>query len=400
MCLLRNASKHGDDMTQRLSKRVVDATQSGTKDVFVWDDALKGFGLKVTPKGRKVYLLQYRMGGRKGRTRRFTLGTHGTLTAEQARALAKTALGQVSSGLDPSAEKDKVRGGYTMDFMLDKFDAEHIAIKLKPKSQEEYRRNIKVHIKPKIGHMLVHQVTRQDIMRLHHAMRERPYCANRTVATLSKFFNWCEKFGHREEGKNPCRFVDKYKEKKRQRFLSAEEQERLSDTLDRAMREQIVSDYAIYAIRLLSLTGARLGEILNLKWEYINWEKGTLDLPDSKTGEKSIYLNAPAKDILSQVIRQTDNPYVCCGTVAGKPIVNIQKSWRRIRAMAGLEDVRLHDLRHTFASVAVSSGMSLPMIGALLGHSQPRTTARYAHLAADPLREAAELIGQKISPSE
>lgn len=217
------------------------------------------------------------------------------------------------------------------------------------------------------------------------------------MATLSKFFNWCEKFGHREEGKNPCRLVDKYKEKKRQRFLSAEEQERLSDTLDQVMRERIVSDYAIYAIRLLSLTGARLGEILNLKWEYINWERGTLDLPDSKTGAKTIYLNSPAKDILPQVMRQTDNPYVCCGTVEDKPIVNIQKSWRRIRGMADLDDVRLHDLRHTFASVAVSNGMSLPMIGALLGHSQPRTTARYAHLASDPLKEAAELIGQKIT---
>ena len=384
-------------MSQRLSKRVVDATEAGPKDIYVWDSVLKGFGLKVMPSGRKTYLVQYRLGGRKGRTRRVTLGVHGSLTAEEARVLAKTALGQVSSGLDPNAEKDKVRGGYTMEFMLDKFDAAHIAIKLKPKSQEDYRRNIKVHIKPKIGHMLVHQVTRQDIMRLHHAMRERPYCANRTVATLSKFFNWCEKFGYREEGKNPCRFVDKYKEKKRQRFLTTHEQTRLSQALDKAMEDQIVSDYAIYAIRLLSLTGARLGEIINLKWEYINWEKGTLELPDSKTGAKTIYLNAPAKDILSRIVRQIKTPYVCCGSVEGRPIVNIQKSWRRIRAMANLEDVRMHDLRHTFASVAVSSGMSLPMIGALLGHSEPRTTARYAHLASDPLIEAAELIGHKIA---
>ena len=384
-------------MSQRLSKRVVDATEAGSKDIYVWDSVLKGFGLKVMPSGRKTYLVQYRLGGRKGRTRRVTLGVHGSLTAEEARVLAKTALGQVSSGLDPNAEKDKVRGGYTMEFMLDKFDAAHIAIKLKPKSQEDYRRNIKVHIKPKIGHMLVHQVTRQDIMRLHHAMRERPYCANRTVATLSKFFNWCEKFGYREEGKNPCRFVDKYKEKKRQRFLTTQEQTRLSQALDKAMEDKIVSDYAIYAIRLLSLTGARLGEIINLKWEYINWEKGTLELPDSKTGAKTIYLNAPAKDILSRIVRQINNPYVCCGSVEGRPIVNIQKSWRRIRAMANLEDVRMHDLRHTFASVAVSSGMSLPMIGALLGHSEPRTTARYAHLASDPLIEAAELIGHKIA---
>jgi len=396
MCLLREASKHGDHMTQRLSKRIVDATVAAPKDIYIWDNALKGFGLKVTPKGRKVYLVQYRLDGRKGRTRRLTLGTHGKLTAEEARGLAKVALGQVASGLDPSAEKDKVRGGYTMDMMLDKFDAGHIEVKLKPKTQRGYRRNIRLHIRPRLGHMLVHQVTRQDIMRLHYAMRDKPYGANRVLAVLSKFFNWCEKFGYREEGKNPVRFVDKYKEEKRQRFLSSEEQERLSATLEKAMREKVVSDYAIYAIRLLRLTGARLGEILNLQWDHINWERGTLDLPDSKTGRKTIYLNEPAKEILSLIVRQPDNPFVCCGAVESERIVNIQKSWRRIRAMAGLEDVRLHDLRHTFASVAVSNGMSLPLIGALLGHSQPSTTARYAHLAADPLIEAAEFIGQRI----
>lgn len=383
-------------MAQRLSKRVVDATNPDEKDVYVWDSSLKGFGLKVTPKGRKTYLIQYRIGGRKGRTRRFTIGVHGTLTAEQAREKAKKALGQVSSGIDPAIEKDKVRSGYTISDMLDKFDAEHIEVKLKPRTKEDYRRNIKTHIKPRIGHMLVHQVTRQDMMRLHHAMRDKKYAANRTIAVLSKFFNWCEKYGYREEGKNPCRFVDKYKEKQRQRFLSTEEQERLSETLDRAIKEKVVSDYAIYAVKLLSLTGARLGEVINLKWDYVNWERGTLELPDSKTGAKSIYLNGPAKDILSQIVRQADNPYVCCGVVPGKPIVNIQKSWRRLRAMAGLEDVRLHDLRHTFASVAVSNGVSLHIVGALLGHTQPRTTHRYAHLAANPLIEAADLVGEKM----
>lgn len=381
----------------RLSKRVVDATDPGQKDVYVWDSALKGFGLKVTPAGRKVYIVQYRLGGRNGRTRRVTMGVHGALTTEEARMLAKKTLGQVSSGTDPAAEKDKVRGGRTMNMLMDKFNDEHVKIKLKPKSQEDYQRNIRVYIKPKLGHMLVHQVARQDIARLHHSLRETPYVANRTVSVLSKFFNWCEKFGYREDGKNPCRHVDKFKEKKRQRFLSSEEQERLSNTLDLAMREKLVSDYAIYAIHLLSLTGARLGEILSLKWDYINWERSTFELPDSKTGAKTIYLNKPAKNILSKIVRQADNPYVICGSKEGGHIVNLQKSWRRVRANADLEDVRLHDLRHTFASVAVSSGMSLPMIGALLGHSQPRTTARYAHLAADPLREAAEHIGNLIN---
>lgn len=396
MCLLGEVSKHGDSMAQRISKRVVDATDPGSKDIYVWDSELKGFGLKVMPSGRKTYLVQYRVGGRKGRTRRFTIGKHGNLTAEQARKAAKDALGQVSIGQDPALEKDKVRGGYLTSVLLDRFDAEHIEVKLKPKTQEDYRRNIRIHIKPRVGHMLVHQVERQDMMKLHHAMRETPFAANRNISVLSKFFNWCEKYGFREEGKNPCRFVDKYKEKKRERFLSSLEQERFFATLDKVIKEKIVSCYAVHAIKLLILTGARLSEIMTLKWDYVNWERGTFDLPDSKTGLRPIYLNDAAKDVLSSIVRKTDNPYVCCGAVPGQPIVNIQKSWRRIRSMANLDDVRLNDLRHTFASVAVSNGVSLHIVGGLLGHTQPRTTARYAHLAADPLIEAAELVGGKL----
>lgn len=383
-------------MAQRLTKRVVDAAEVGTKDQYIWDSSLKGFGLKVTPSGRKVYIVQYRLGGRKGRTRRVTLGQHGPLTTEEARGLAKKSLGQVSAGTDPAAELDKTRAGSLMTSLLDKFDEQHIEVKLKPKSQEDYRRNIRLYIKPALGHMLVHQVTRQDVARLHHSLREKPYVGNRVISVLSKFFNWCEKFGYREEGKNPSRYIDKYKEKKRQRFLSKIEQERLNLALEQARSEGVISEYAIYAIQLLCLTGARLGEILKLKWEYVNWEKGTLDLPDSKTGEKSIYLNEAAKDTLAKIMRQVDNPYVICGAKSGEHIVNLQKSWRRIRSTANLDDVRLHDLRHTFASIAVSSGMSLPLIGALLGHSQPRTTARYAHLASGPLRDAVEKIGLEI----
>lgn len=383
-------------MAERLTKRIVDAATAETKDTYLWDISLKGFGLKVTPSGRKVYIVQYRIGGRRGRTRRVTLGVHGPLTTEEARGLAKNALGQVSIGTDPAAENDKTRADSSMMVLLEKFDEQHIEVKLKPKSQEDYRRNIKLYIKPKLGHILANEVTRQDVARLHHSLREKPYVANRVLSVLSKFFNWCEKFGYREEGKNPCRFVDKNKEKRRQRFLSSEEQDRLNIALDNAHANGLISEYAIYAIRLLSLTGARLSEILKLKWQYVNWERGTLDLPDSKTGEKSIYLNEPAKDILAKIVRQAENPYVICGSKPGSHIVNLQKSWRRIRSTADLEDVRLHDLRHTFASVAVSSGMSLPLIGALLGHSQPRTTARYAHLAAGPLRDAAEKIGLEI----
>jgi len=399
MCLLEPFLKnHGGNVSKKLTKRIVDSTGPSEKDVYVWDSDIKGFGLKVTPSGRKVYIYQYRIGGKRGRTRRMTLGVHGgAFTPVQARQAATVVHGQVMSGIDPAAERDKAKDGKTMAELLAKFDRDHIAVNLKSKTASDYRSTIRLHILPKLQHMLVQQVSRQDIARLHHSMRDTPYMANRVVATLSKFFNWCEKFGYRAEYSNPCRHVDKFKEKRRHRYLTTEEQVRLGETLTQIEKERLISLYAVAAIRLLNLTGARLSEILTLKWEYVNWENGTLDLPDSKTGAKTIYLNDSAKDILSNIARQVDNPYVICGAVPGERIVNLQKSWRLVRARAGLDDVRLHDLRHTFASIAVSGGMSLPMIGALLGHSQPRTTARYAHLAANPLKEAVQRIGQHFN---
>ena len=380
----------------RISKRVVDTAQVTNKDNYIWDSDLKGFGLKVTPAGRKVYIVQYRIGGRNGRTRRLTLGKHGTLTAEEARQKAKLALGQVSSGVDPAAERDKQKQDVTLEALYKKFDETHISVHLKPNTAEDYRRVFRLNALPRFRHTTINNITKLDMLRLHHDMRDRPYRANSVIAVLSKFFNWCEQHGYRTEHSNPTRYVKKYKEHSRQRFLSNEEQQRLTDLLNRAEAEGLATHHAVNAIRLLRLTGARLSEILTLKWDYVNWERRTLDLPDSKTGKKTIYLNEGAIEVLTTIIKEDNNPYVICGAKEGSRLINLQKPWRRIRKAANLNDVRIHDLRHTFASVAAMGGMSLPMIGALLGHTQPRTTARYAHLAGNPLREAAEKVGKDI----
>jgi len=380
----------------KLTKRIVDIQKPKDKTYFLWDADLAGFGVKILPSGKKTYLIQYRMGGRSQRTRRMTIGAHGILTTEQARGQAKVLLGQVAIGTDPATEKDEEKSAITVERLLEQFFVEHVQLKLKKLTQENYEAVIRLNIPKSFKRMAIQKVARQDVAKLHFDLRDRPSAANKTLAVLSKFFNWCEKYGHRSDHTNPCRHVEKYRVVARQRFLSSEEQAKLGEVLIRAEVESLASPYAIRALKLLSLTGARLREILDLKWEYVDFERGVIELPTSKTGAKTIYLNTLAVRLIQESPKQKGNPYVLCGLKPGKPINNLQKPWRRIRKLADLEDVRIHDLRHTFASVAVNGGMSLPMIGALLGHTQPATTARYAHLAIDPLKRASELVSEQI----
>ena len=380
----------------RISKRTVDAAKPAAIDTYVWDDELSGFGLKVTPAGRKVYLIQYRLGGRKGRTRRVTIGHSGPVTPDQARVEAKRLLGQVAAGQDPAATRQEGKDRPLLGALLDQFLADHADAKLKKSTAGEYRRLARLYVSPGLRRKFVADVTRADIARLHLAMKDKPYQGNRTLALLSKFFNWAEQYGYRADGSNPCRHIGKYREQRHERFLSSQELARLGEALAAAERLGKTSPFVIGAIRLLALTGARLSEILTLRWQDVDFDGASLRLPNSKTGKKSIYLNPPALQVLSSLQRGADNPYVIQGERAGAHLVNLQKPWRRIRKAAGLDDVRIHDLRHSFASVAAASGQSLYIIGSLLGHSQPQTTSRYAHLSADPLRAANDAVGERI----
>ena len=179
--------------------------------------------------------------------------------------------------------------------------------------------------------------------------------------------------------------------------MSNDELAHLGEVLTEAEHTGTELPSAIAAIRLLLFSGCRRSEILTLQWEHVDFERQCLRLQESKTGAKTVYLSPPALEVLTGTERQEGNPYVIRGAKPGAHLVNLTKPWMRIRARAGLDDVRLHDLRHSFASVAVAGGLSLPLIGALLGHTQPQTTARYAHLAADPLRQATDLVGRRIA---
>ena len=381
--------------TIKINKLTVDAIQAGVRDVISWDAELGGFGVRCRVSGTKAYVLKYR---HLGRQRWFTIGQHGApWTPELARREAKRLLGEVAAGRDPAQARDTGKAAPTVNRLIDQFLDEHVESKQKSRTAKEYRRLFDKLIRPSIGQLQVEAVTRSEIAWLHHDLRATPYQANRVLAVLSKLFNWAERHGHRPDGSNPCRHVEKFKEVKRERFLSRSEMSRLGAVLIKAEQDGSEMPSVVHAIRLLIFSGARLNEILTLKWSEVDFERNCLRLSDSKTGAKVIHLNAPALELLTSIQHVDGHPYVVVGRKIGAHLINLEKPWRRIRSAAGLEDVRLHDLRHSFAGVGAASGYGLPVIGALLGHSQAATTHRYAHLAADPLRQANDAIGRRIA---
>lgn len=381
-------------MEHKITKRVVDGLKPEVVDVFIWDQEVSGFGLRVKPSGVKSYLLRYRKDGRRYQV---TIGQHGSpWNPETARRQAQLLLAQVIEGRNPAMERGDARIAPTIEKLAERYLTEHSAVKNKKRSHESNQRILKSFVLPELGHFKVAAVSREDIARIHHELRKTPTQANRVLALLSKLFNLAERWSMRPDGSNPCRHVERFKENKRNRFLTPEEFGRFDAALTRAEDEKRHSPAVVGAIRLLALTGARLNEILCLRWSHVDFTHRVLRLEDSKTGPKVIPLNAQALAILNALNGRL-SPWVIPGQRRGKHLINLEKPWRAIRKDAGLDDLRLHDLRHSFASMAAAEGMSLPKIGALLGHSQPSTTQRYAHLGAHPLQEASDLIGTRIT---
>ena len=377
----------------KLTKRTIDATEPQVTEFFLWDENIPGFGLRVMPSGRKSFVVQYRAGRR---PRRMSLGPSTVLTCDQARTRAITIIAAVKNGEDPAAVRAANRNAATVSDLAERFDKEHIAVRLKASTAKEYRGNLRRFILPALGRLAVPEITRADVAKFHHDLRHIPYQANRCLEVVSKMFVLAEMWGLRPDGSNPRKHIRKYPEEKRERFLSAAELRRIGDVLREMEIEGIELPSAILAARLLILTGCRLGEIMTLKWEYVDFDEHALRLPDSKSGKKTVHLGTPAVECLQTAQRIHGNPWVITGTLPGKSLSDMQPFWQRTRARAGLKDVRIHDLRHTFASTAVASGQGLPMIGKLLGHTQVQTTARYAHLAADPVRSAADSVATSL----
>jgi integrase len=377
----------------KLTKRTIDATEPRATEFFLWDENIPGFGLRVMPSGRKSFVVQYRAGRR---PRRMSLGPSTVLTCDQARNRAITIIAAVKNGADPAGDRAAKRNAATVADLAERFDKEHISVRLKASTAKEYRGNLRRFILPVLGRLAVPEITRADVAKFHHDLRHIPYQANRCLEVVSKMFVLAEMWGLRPDGSNPRKHIRKYPEEKRERFLSAAELRRIGDVLREMEIEGIELPSAILAARLLILTGCRLGEIMTLKWEYVDFNEHALRLPDSKSGKKTVHLGTPAVECLQTAQRIHGNPWIITGTLPGKSLSDLQPFWQRTRARAGLKDVRIHDLRHTFASTAVASGQGLPMIGKLLGHTQVQTTARYAHLAADPVRSAADTVALSL----
>ena len=351
--------------------------------------------MRVHPSGRKVYIVKYR---HEGRAVKATIGPHGPITPAAARARAAEIVTLARTGRDLKGNTPRGKaGGATIADLARRFLDEYAPGHLKPGTAELYRKIIGKRILPRLGKRRVVDISRADAAALHHDMRSVPGHANRTLGVLSRMLTLAEVWEMRPEGVNPCRFVKKYPERRRERVLSDDEYRRLGAALRDAEREGFASPAAIAGIRLLMLTGCRSGEILSLRWEDVDLDRGELRLPDSKTGARIVHLGDPAIAVLRGMQRSEDCPWVLPGLKRGTHLAFLHGPWRLILERAGIGNLRIQDLRHSFASGGLLVGEGLPMIGKLLGHNKVQTTARYAHLANDPVKSAANRIASRIA---
>ena len=388
------------DRHKTLSNRTV-AALTVERDTVFWDRVLTGFGVRVYPSGGKVYIAQARERTGKKLPKRVTVGRHDVLNADEARQRAALILARIRAGEEPLPLPLAARanGGPTVTDLAARYLEEHVEVRLKPRTRQNVRGALRNHILPALGRIPVAAVERRHVIELQQSLSAYPVAANRAVKILSHMYRLGEGWGLAPEGCNPCRSIEKFPERSRERFLTDAEFARLGQVLDEAVAGGRGSPTAVGAIRLLMLTGCRRSEVLALRWTDVDLEAGELRLADAKTGPRAVQLSPTAVRLLETVSRQKDSPWVFPGKdrdgrYSGDGLNHV---WRTVRSRAGLDDVRLHDLRHSFASRALALGETLPVIGKLLGHSDIETTARYAHLARDSVHEAAERIANSIA---
>lgn len=406
----------------KLTRRNIAALPPAERLTIHYDEDLKGFALRVMPTGRRTWLIEYRPngGGRGVAKRRHVIGAFEEMTPEEARKAATALLARVRLGEDPAASRQAARDALTVKALAEAFLSDHVEAKRKASTAESYEAILRLHVLPELGNRKAEAVTVGDLARIHSRMRATKVRANRMLAVVSSMYGFAQARGLVPKGINPAEDIEHYREERREAFLSSDQLARIGEAIREAETDGIpwepdptkkvkhapkgdrrtrIDPHAAAALRLLLFTGARLREILHLRWQHVDFERGLLLLPDSKTGRKTIILSAMSLAVLASLPRL--GSYVIAGANAGskgeKPRADLKRPWAAISKRAGLEGVRLHDLRHTHASVGAGAGLGLPIIGKLLGHTNAATTQRYAHLHNDPLRRASDRIGSEIA---
>jgi len=379
---------------ERLTEAYVEALKSDGRDRFVFDARQSGFAVRITPTGTKIFTAQAYVNGRK---RRVTVGYHPQVSVAQARELALQAVADMRRGNDPVIER-KARltaaraSAMTVADLSNKWLVDYVRPKLKAHTIRDYQQLLGRHILPALGHLPVAHIARDDIVRLHVAMAEIPRRANYALATVRALLNFAIELKLRSPSSNPAVGVKPYRENKRERFLTEVEIAAAADAIAAAEQKGTIGPHAAAGLRLCLFTGARSGEITAAEWSHIDWQRRLIRLPDSKTNEpRTIHLSEPALEVLRGIPRI--GRYIIAGRSPDQAYGNLRRAWIFAREHVGLQDVRLHDLRHSYASLALSKGISLATIGKLLGHRDPQTTARYAHLAADAVAAVNDELG-------
>jgi len=381
----------------KLTKAIIDYSSPKEKNYIVWDTEIKGFGCQVLKSGnKKTYVFYYwsPLTKKKGYVK---IGCHGNITVDFARNAAKKLAAAVASGLDPKKEKEEKltlekQSILFRDFFED-FKTKHILVAYKDKGRNNMG-YAKSHILPYFGQRKLDEITSKDVRSFLDSLAHISTTANRCFALLSMAFKKAEDWEYLPPRSNPCTGVNKYKENKKQRFLSDAELKRLENSLIEQQKLQPASYCTVNAIFMILYTGCRVSEILNLKWENVHLSDSYIHLPDTKTGEGARPLNQKAIDLLSSMTPKEGNPYVFYGKVPGQPIVEIKRAWGTILKRADIKDFRIHDLRHSFASFALKKGVPLVHVSKLLGHRNIATTMRYAHLELEQLKESTNIVNQ------
>ncbi|MYH38780.1 MAG: tyrosine-type recombinase/integrase [Rhodospirillaceae bacterium] len=377
--------------TVKLSKRSIDALSVERGDRVFWDRQLPGFGVRVHATGRKVFVAQARVPG--GLPKRAVIGRCVDMTAEEARKKAAEIVDRIRRGEDPAAPVSKEP---TVADLAARYMDAHVKRNCRPGTVEVVGRLLDRHILPELGGLKLGEVDRSHAAALHYRLRDTPSQANQAVGVLSRMFRLAVAWGMTPARPNPCRSVKRYVQHGCERFLTEEEYARLGRVLFEAEAEGPLMASAVAAVRLLLLTGCRRNEILTLRWDDVDRTAGELRLRETKTGPRRVPLTPAVERVLARIARVEGNPWVIAGSKAAGRLTRIDPLWNRLRARAGLEDVRLHDLRHSFASQALATGEGLPVIARLLGHQTVMTTVKYAHLARDTERASAAKVGDSI----